>query len=172
MIVIDGSEGEGGGQIVRYACALSLITGEAFRVTQIRGGREKPGLMRQHVTAIEAACTIGGASCDGLAIGSSELIFRPGPIVPGAYRFAVGTAGITGLVLQTILPPLLLASAPSSLVLEGGTHNMAAPPFEFLAKTFLPIIARLGPKIEARLLRHGFIRAAVGGSRSTSCRHH
>jgi RNA 3'-terminal phosphate cyclase (ATP) len=156
MIQIDGAEGEGGGQVVRYACALSLVTGEPFRVTRIRGGREKPGLMRQHVTAIEAACAIGGASCDGLVVGSSELVFRPGRVMPGAYRFAIGTAGSTALVLQTILLPLLLAPAPSSLVLEGGTHNMAAPPFEFLTKTFLPIVARMGPKIDARLVRHGF----------------
>jgi RNA 3'-terminal phosphate cyclase (ATP) len=156
MILIDGAEGEGGGQVVRYGCALSLITGEPFRVTRIRGGRAKPGLMRQHVTAVEAACAIGGASCDGLAVGSSALTFRPGRVVPGAYRFAVGTAGSTGLVLQTILLPLLLAPGPSSLVLEGGTHNMAAPPFEFLAKAFLPIVRRLGPKVEARLVRHGF----------------
>ena len=156
MILIDGSEGEGGGQVLRNACAMSLITGEPFRITKIRGGREKPGLMRQHVTAIEAACAIGGAECEGLAVGSTEITFRPGRIVPGDYRFAVGTAGSSGLVLQTILPPLMLADAPSRLVLEGGTHNMSAPPFDFIAKTFLPIINRMGPRIEARLLRHGF----------------
>jgi RNA 3'-terminal phosphate cyclase (ATP) len=156
MITIDGAAGEGGGQVLRSACALSLITGESFRVTQIRGGRAKPGLMRQHVTAVEAACAVGGAACDGLAVGSSELVFRPGRVVPGDYRFAIGTAGSTALVLQTILPPLMLAAAPSHLVLEGGTHNMAAPPFEFLARTFLPIVNRMGPRIEARLVRHGF----------------
>jgi len=156
MILIDGSEGEGGGQVLRNACAMSLITGEPFRITKIRGGREKPGLMRQHVTAIEAAFAIGGAECEGLAVGSTEITFRPGRIVPGDYRFAVGTAGSSGLVLQTILPPLMLADAPSRLVLEGGTHNMSAPPFDFIAKTFLPIINRMGPRIEARLLRHGF----------------
>ena len=156
MILIDGSEGEGGGQVLRNACAMSLITGEPFRITKIRGGREKPGLMRQHVTAIEAACAIGSAVCDGLAIGSAEITFQPGRVVPGDYRFAVGTAGSSGLVLQTILPPLMLADGPSRLVLEGGTHNMAAPPFDFIAKTFLPIIDRMGPRIAARLLRHGF----------------
>ncbi len=156
VIIIDGSEGEGGGQVVRNACALSLVTGAPFRIANIRGGREKPGLMRQHVTAIEAACAIGGAECDGLAVGSSDLAFRPGTVVPGEYRFAVGTAGSTGLVLQTILMPLILADAPSRLVLEGGTHNMMAPPFDFIARTFLPVINRMGPRVEARLTRHGF----------------
>lgn len=156
MIIIDGSEGEGGGQVVRNACALSLITGQPFRIINARGKRSKPGLMRQHVTAVEAACTLGNATCDGLAVSASEISFTPGKVVPGEYRFAVGTAGSTGLVLQTLLMPLVLADAPSRLVLEGGTHNMLAPPFEFVAKTFLPIVNRMGPKVEARLIRHGF----------------
>lgn len=156
MIIIDGSEGEGGGQVVRNACALSLITGQPFRIINARGGREKPGLMRQHVTAVEAACAIGGADCDGLTVGTSEIELRPGEVAPGDYRFAVGTAGSTGLVLQTVLMPLLLADGASRLVLEGGTHNMLAPPFEFIARSFLPIINRMGPRVEARLVRHGF----------------
>jgi RNA 3'-terminal phosphate cyclase (ATP) len=156
MISINGSEGEGGGQVVRNACALSLVTGAPFRITNVRGGREKPGLMRQHVTAIEAACAIGGATCDGLSVGSSQIEFRPGTVMPGEYKFAVGTAGSTGLVLQTILMPLVLASGPSRLILEGGTHNMLAPPFDFIAKCFLPVIRRMGPHVDARLTRHGF----------------
>ncbi len=156
MITIDGSESEGGGQVVRNACALSLVTGEPFQITNIRGGREKPGLMRQHVTAVEAACVIGNAECRGLSVGSSELTFRPGRVTPGNYQFAVGTAGSTGLVLQTILMPLIFADAPSRLVLEGGTHNMLAPPFEFIERCFLPIINRMGPTVSARLVRHGF----------------
>ena len=156
MIVIDGGEGEGGGQVVRNACALSLVTGQPFRIANVRGNREKPGLMRQHVTAIEAACAVGGGDCEGLTVGSSEMTFRPSSVVPGEYRFAVGTAGSTGLVLQTVLMPLVLANGPSRLVLEGGTHNMLAPPFEFIAKSFLPVINRMGPKVAARLVRHGF----------------
>lgn len=156
MITIDGSEGEGGGQVLRNACALSLITGEPFVIENVRGGREKPGLMRQHLTAIEAACAIGGGECEGLAIGSSRVAFRPGKVVPGDYTFSVGTAGSTGLVLQTLLMPLALAAGPSRLVLEGGTHAAMAPPFEFVVRTFLPLVARMGPQVTARLSRHGF----------------
>lgn len=156
MITIDGSEGEGGGQMVRNACALSLITGQSFRIENIRAKRPKPGLMRQHVTAIEAACVISGSECAGLAVGASSLEFRPGRVTPGDYHIAVGTAGSTGLVLQTVLMPLLLADGPSRLVLEGGTHNMLAPPFDFIERCFLPVINRMGPRVSARLSRHGF----------------
>lgn len=156
MITIDGSEGEGGGQVLRYAAALSLLTGEPFTIADIRGGRKKPGLMRQHVTALEAACAIGGAECSGLAVGSAELSFRPGSVTPGEYHFAVGTAGSTGLVLQTVLVPLMMADAPSRLVIEGGTHAMAAPPFEFLQKSLLPVLSRMGPGLSIALDRHGF----------------
>ena len=156
MITIGGSEGEGGGQVLRYSAALSLLTGEPFTIQNIRGGRAKPGLMRQHITAMEAACAIGGAECSGLTVGASELTFRPGNVTPGEYHFAVGTAGSTGLVLQTVLVPLMLTDAPSRLVIEGGTHAMAAPPFEFLQKTLLPVLERMGPKLSITLERHGF----------------
>jgi RNA 3'-terminal phosphate cyclase (ATP) len=156
MIKIDGSEGEGGGQIVRNSVALSLITGQPFTIHNARGKRSKPGLMRQHVTAVEAACVIGNAETTGLSVGSNELTFTPGKVVPGDYHFAVGTAGSTGLVLQTVLMPLILADAPSRLVLEGGTHNMLAPPFDFIERCFLPIINRMGPTVSAKLIRHGF----------------
>lgn len=156
MIIIDGSEGEGGGQVVRNSCALAIATGTPFRVTNVRAKRSKPGLMRQHVTAIEAAAVISQAEVRGLAVGSSQIEFHPGKVVPGDYHFAVGTAGSTGLVLQTVLMPLVMADAPSRLVLEGGTHNMLAPPFDFIERSFLPIINRMGPKVSARLLRHGF----------------
>lgn len=156
MITIDGSEGEGGGQMVRNTCALSLVTGAPFRIENIRAKRSKPGLMRQHVTAVEAAAVISGSECTGLAVGASELTFRPGQVVPGEYHFAVGTAGSTSLVLQTVLMPLALAGAPSRLVLEGGTHNMLAPPFDFIERVFLPVINRMGPRVSARIVRHGF----------------
>lgn len=162
MIIIDGSEGEGGGQVLRTALSLSLVTGKPFRIEKIRANRSRPGVMRQHVTAVEAACEIGGAECEALAVGASELTFTPGKVKPGKHRFAVGTAGSTSLVLQTILPPLMLAGAPSSLVLEGGTHNIYAPPFDFLDRVFLPVINRMGPRVSARLARPGFYPAGGG----------
>ena len=162
MMIIDGSEGEGGGQMLRNALALSLITGTPFRIENIRGNRPRPGLMRQHATAVEAACAIGGAECEELAVGTSALTFRPKRVTSGEHRFAVGTAGSTSLVLQTILPALMLADGPSRLLLEGGTHNMQAPPFEFIERVFLPIVNRMGPRVSARLLRHGFYPAGGG----------
>lgn len=156
MITIDGSEGEGGGQMIRNACALSLITGEPFHMTNIRAKREKPGLMRQHATAVEAARHISGSICEGIHVGATELTFHPGKVEAGEYRFSIGTAGSTGLVLQTILMPLIFANGPSKLVLEGGTHAMGAPPFDFLERCFLPLINQMGPKVTARLIRHGF----------------
>ncbi len=156
MIIIDGSEGEGGGQVLRTSASLSLITGEPFQITNIRGKREKTGMMRQHVTALEAVCAISESVCEGLAVGASEITFRPGKTKAGNYKFAVGTAGSTNLVLQTVLPPLLYADTASHITLEGGTHNMLAPPFDFIERSFLPIINRMGPKVSARLVRHGF----------------
>jgi len=162
MIKIDGSEGEGGGQVLRYACALSLLTGEPFTIEKIRAGRDQPGLMRQHMTAIEAACTVSGAKCEGLELGSNSIAFHPGRVQPGEYRFAVGTAGSTALVLQTLLVPLALADAPSRLVIEGGTHAAMAPPFDFMAGCFLPVFARMGPQVSATIKRHGFFPRGGG----------
>ena len=162
MITIDGSEGEGGGQVLRYACALSLLTGEPFTIEKIRAGRDQPGLMRQHLTAIEAACVVGGAECEGLELGSNRIAFRPGRVQPGDYRFAVGTAGSTALVLQTLLVPLALADAPSRLVIEGGTHASMAPPFDFVARCFLPVFERMGPRVTATIKRHGFFPRGGG----------
>ena len=165
MLTIDGSRGEGGGQIFRTSLTLSLVTGTPFRIDRIRAGRAKPGLMRQHLTALEAAAAVGEADVDGAAVGAQEIVFRPKRLRPGNYRFAVGTAGSAGLVLQTILLPLVIARARSSLTLEGGTHNPAAPPFEFLAEAFLPLLRRMGADVDARLERAGFYPA--GGGRMT-----
>jgi RNA 3'-terminal phosphate cyclase (ATP) len=156
MITIDGSLGEGGGQIIRTSCALSLITGEPFRIYNVRARREKAGLQRQHLTAVNAAAEIGRAKVDGAAVGSSEFTFVPGKITPGEYDFSIGTAGSTTLVLQTLLPPLMAASEPSRLTLEGGTHNVHAPPFEFLQKAFLPLVNLTGPHVSIELERYGF----------------
>jgi len=162
MITIDGSEGEGGGQILRTSLALSLVTGQPFRMERIRAKRQKPGLLRQHLTAVEAAKTVGCAEVAGAELNSQTLEFRPGPVTPGNYRFAVGTAGSATLVLQTVLPALLTAPDRSTLTLEGGTHNPMAPPFDFLAKCFMPLIQRMGPSVELELRRHGFFPAGGG----------
>ena len=162
MITIDGSAGEGGGQILRTSLALSLVTNQPFRITNIRAGRKKPGLLRQHLTAVQAATKVGDAVTDGAELGSTELVFRPEGIRAGEYCYAVGTAGSTTLVLQTVLPALMLADGPSRLTLQGGTHNPFAPPFDFLARTFLPLLARFGPVVEPRLHRAGFYPAGGG----------
>lgn len=161
-MILDGSLGEGGGQILRTALALSMVTGRAFRLEKIRAGRPKPGLSRQHLTAVKAAACVCNADVVGADLGSVCLEFRPAEVVPGEYAFAVGTAGSATLVLQTLLPPLLTASAPSSLTLEGGTHNPAAPPFDFLARCFVPVLHRMGPRIDLELIRPGFYPAGGG----------
>jgi RNA 3'-terminal phosphate cyclase (ATP) len=167
MLTIDGSFGEGGGQILRTSLALSLVTGKPFRIERIRAGRKSPGLLRQHVTAVNAAARIGCAEIKGAAIGSQTLDFSPQSIQPGEYSFAVGTAGSATLVLQTVLPALAIATGPSVLTLEGGTHNPFAPPFDFLAKSFLPLLNRMGPRVEAVLDRPGFYPAGGGKIRVT-----
>lgn len=162
MITIDGSLGEGGGQVLRTSLSLSMVTGEALLVTNIRAKRSKPGLMRQHLTAVKAAEEICGARVDGDFAGSTELEFKPGRIRHGDYAFAIGTAGSATLVLQTVLPALLSAEGESHLTLEGGTHNPLAPPFDFLDRSFLPLLRKMGARVSARLLRHGFYPAGGG----------
>ncbi len=162
MLTIDGSYHEGGGQILRTALALSLSTRTPFRIEKIRAGRKRPGLLRQHLTAVKAAARIGAADVRGNEIGSQELTFAPKEIVPGEYKLSIGTAGSTTLVLQTVLPVLMLASKPSSLTLEGGTHNSAAPPYDFLAKAFAPLLNRMGGHVQTELITPGFYPAGGG----------
>ena len=125
VLTIDGSQGEGGGQILRSSLALSLVTGRPVHLEKIRAGREKPGLMRQHLAAVRAAGQIGGAEIEGDEIGSQSIVFRPSALRPGTYSFSVGTAGSATLVLQTVLPALLVADKPSELVLEGERERSA-----------------------------------------------
>jgi len=166
-IEIDGSEGEGGGQILRSSLALSVITGTPVLFRNIRAKRSKPGLRRQHLAAVRAAGAISGAELRGDAVGGTELWFAPGPVQPGQHHVAIGTAGSTTLVLQTVLWPLLLADAPSEIVIEGGTHNPMAPTFEFLDRTFFPQVRRMGAQAELTLERHGFFPAGGGRLRAT-----
>lgn len=156
LLEIDGSLGEGGGQVLRSALSLSLVTGRPFRIFKIRAGRPKPGLRQQHLTAVRAAARISRAEVEGDQFGWQCLTFVPGRIRAGVYEFSTGGAGSTTLVLQALLPPLFVAERRSTLLLQGGTHNPFAPPFDFLAKTFLPAIQRMGPVVVASLERHGF----------------
>lgn len=159
LLQLDGTSG--GGQMLRTALSLAMVTGQPFRMTHIRGKRPKPGLMRQHLTCVKAACEISGGTADGAEIGSTELVFRGGELDGGVYQFAIGTAGSTGLLFQTLLPALLHAAGPSMLRLEGGTHNPMAPPFEFLDRVFLPALRRMGVEVSLSLIQSGF--APVGG---------
>lgn len=162
LITIDGSQGEGGGQILRSAVGLSAVTGTPVTIENIRAGRSKPGLMRQHLTAMNAAARICNGVLTGASLGSQQVTFEPQQVVPGKYQFSIGTAGSATLVLQTILPALLTADGPSEIVLEGGTHNQWAPPFDFLQRAYLPLVNCMGPHVEATLERHGFFPAGGG----------
>ncbi len=162
MLKIDGAMGEGGGQVLRTSLTLSLVTGTPFEIEGIRANRSRPGLLRQHLTAVEAAAAVGGAVVEGAELRSSSLRFAPKGLRAGEYHFAVGTAGSAGLVFQTVMPALLKASGPSRLVLEGGTHNPSAPPFEFLASAYAPLVRRLGGGLELELERPGFYPAGGG----------
>ncbi len=162
MLTIDGSSGEGGGQVLRSSLALSLVTGAPFRIVNIRKRRSRPGLRKQHLTAVGAAAAVGRATVTEVEVGSQELTFAPKATTGADYTFSIGTAGSTGLVLQTILPALMLAPEASTVILEGGTHNPQSPTFEFLERAYLPLIRRMGPKVSATLERPGFYPAGGG----------
>lgn len=167
MLKLDGSQGEGGGQILRSALTLSMITGMPFRIERIRAGRTKPGLLRQHLTAVTAAAAISGAGVSGNTPGSQTLEFVPGATRGGDYRFDIGTAGSCTLVLQTVLPALWFADSPSTITVSGGTHNSAAPPADFLIRAWLPLMRRMGAEMDIELERHGFYPAGGGQMRAT-----
>ena len=160
---IDGSYGEGGGQILRSSLSLSALTGQAVEIVNVRAGRKKPGLLKQHLCAVKAAASICGGSVEGAELGSGRVRLEPGPVRPGEHHFAIGSAGSASLVLQTVLPPLLVAESPSRVVVEGGTHNPGAPPFEFLDRVFCPALRSMGAEIDVRLDRAGFF--PTGGGR-------
>jgi RNA 3'-terminal phosphate cyclase (ATP) len=156
---IDGSRGEGGGQILRTSLALSIITGRKLRMKRIRAGRKRPGLQRQHIACVEAAARLCNAHVTPLEVGASELVFTPGPAEgwPTEIHIDIGTAGSTTLVVQTILVPALTATHPIRAVITGGTHNPLAPPFEFLERVFLPPLRAMGADVTLTLEKHGFM---------------
>ncbi|XLZ69088.1 RNA 3'-terminal phosphate cyclase [Massilia sp. SR12] len=167
MIEIDGSQGEGGGQVLRTALTLSMITGQPFRVSNIRAKRPKPGLMRQHLASVKAAAEVCGARVIGAELGSCALEFQPGAIKAGEYEFQIGTAGSSTLVLQTVVPALLYAPGPSTVRVSGGTHNSKAPPAEFLQRAYGRALASMGARVEFEMARAGFYPAGGGIMRAT-----
>ncbi|ENW96578.1 RNA 3'-terminal phosphate cyclase [Acinetobacter sp. NIPH 298] len=161
-IQINGSQGEGGGQILRTALTLSMITGQAFELINIRAGRKKPGLMRQHLVCVQASQHISQAYVEGAELHSQRLYFAPQHVQSGKYDFQIGSAGSTTLVFQTLLPALLLQNETSELTISGGTHNPLAPTADFIEHCFLPALEKLGIKVEFKLNKAGFFPIGAG----------
>jgi RNA 3'-terminal phosphate cyclase (ATP) len=156
-VVLDGSRGEGGGQILRTALTLSLLTGRSFRMVKIRANRDKPGLRPQHQKAVQAAVELGHAIVAGGGVGARELIFWPKPYQARDLSIDIGTAGSTGLVLQTLhLPLALRTEVPTRLALAGGTFNPMAPPFSFLDATWRAYMAAFGVPLSLSMSATGF----------------
>jgi RNA 3'-phosphate cyclase len=160
MLYLDGSYGEGGGQILRTSLSLSALLGQPVHLENIRAARSKPGLRPQHLTAVRALAQIAKAEVTGAELHSRELTFRPGPPQEGHYLFDVaektGSAGAVTLIAQALLPPLLRASHPSTLILRGGTHVPWSPPAHYLAHVFLPTLSQLGLEVKMTLARWGW----------------
>ena len=166
-IEIDGSMGEGGGQVLRTSLSLAILTGRALRLENIRARRPKPGLMAQHLKAVEAAAAISGARVEGAYLGSGSLLFEPREIRAGAYSFDIGTAGSTSLVLQTILVPLAFAPEASTVVVTGGTHVPWSPSFHYLDWQWAPFLRRIGFDPRLELEQAGFYPRGGGRVRAT-----
>jgi RNA 3'-terminal phosphate cyclase (ATP) len=166
MIEIDGAIGEGGGQVLRSALTLSILTRKPTRIENIRARREQPGLMPQHLKAIDAAAAVSKAHVEGAYRGSSSLLFEPGEIRSGRYRFDIGTAGSTSLILQTIFLPLSMASSASTVLISGGTHVPWAPCYHFLGWHWLEMVKKIGFSAEISLDQAGFY--PQGGGRITA----
>lgn len=172
LLVIDGSHGEGGGQVLRSALTLALLTGRSIQVRHIRAGRGRPGLRPQHLTAVRAAAAVCDAELEGDELSSQEITLRPGGAVkPGEYAFDVaeaaegGSAGSVGLVLQTVFLPLVMTEGVSHVTLRGGTHVAWAPSVSYLQHVFLPILARMGIDAEIELEQWGFYPVGGGVAR-------
>ncbi len=163
FLEINGAQGEGGGQILRSSLSLSMLSGRPIIIQNIRAGRSKPGLMRQHLVCVQAARAISGAVVTGAELGSTELSFIPGEITGGEYSFAIGSAGSTMLVLQTILPAMLQMSGACRVSLTGGTHNPLAPSADFFKACFLPQLHAIGANVRFEIDVLGLYPAGGGG---------
>lgn len=168
LVEIDGSEGEGGGQVLRSSLALSILTGRPFKLVNIRANRSKPGLQPQHLMCVRAAGAVCGGHYKGAAVGSSVLVFEPGPVKAGEYTFSIGTAGATALVLHTVYLPLALRGAgPSTVTITGGTHVAHAPCYHFNEVTWGGYLGRMGITIHQEMVRPGFYPRGGGEVRAT-----
>jgi RNA 3'-terminal phosphate cyclase (ATP) len=156
MIEIDGSFGEGGGQILRSSLALAAVLGTEVRIFNIRAGRSEPGLKAQHLTGAKAVANLCNASYRGLEIGSTELVFRPGSIEGGVFRFDVGTAGSITLVLQALMPLLPFAPREVTLEVRGGTDVKWSPPIDYLRLVTLPLLEKMGALVSLRIVTRGY----------------
>ena len=166
-IELDGSRGEGGGQILRTALSVAAITGRDLTIRRIRANRRPPGLKPQHLAGVQAIAHLCQARTKGDRVGETTLKLSPGRVTGGDYLFDIGTAGSTTLVLQTVLPPLLLAKQESTVTIRGGTHNVAAPPWEAIDLAFLPLLRKLGADVTAEIIKHGFYPKGGGEIRCT-----
>jgi RNA 3'-phosphate cyclase len=155
MIEIDGSFGEGGGQILRSSLALAAVLGKEIRIFNIRAGRSEPGLKAQHLTCAKAVADLCNASDQGLEIGSSEFFFRPSSIEGGDFRFDVGTAGSITLVLQALMPLLPFASSNVTLEVQGGTDVKWSPPIDYLRLVTLPLLEKMGVQVSLEIVKRG-----------------
>lgn len=162
VVEIDGSFGEGGGQILRTSASLAVALGKGVRVFNIRANRPQRGLRAQHVTALQAVAQLCAGQLTGAQVGSERIELLPGPVTPGVYHFDIGTAGSANLVLQTLLPPLLLAQGDSQITVTGGTHNPLAPSFEYLRDVFGPLMTAMGAQSFLSMTRAGFYPAGGG----------
>lgn len=161
-LVVDGSQGEGGGQVLRTALTLAIVTQQNIELINIRAGRKKTGLLRQHLTCVLAAKKVCGATVENAELGASWIRFSPGKVKAGDFHFAIGTAGSTVLVCQTILPVLALADKSSTVTFEGGTHNGMSPSLSFLQQSYLPILKSMGVSCEVHISSLGFYPAGGG----------
>lgn len=153
---IDGSYGEGGGQILRCSVALSALTGREVTISNIRAKRGKPGLAAQHLTAVMGAATLCDGDVEGAYVGSTSLSFRPGKVLGGSYQLDVGTAGSITLVLQSCLLASLHAPATTELEVRGGTNVQMSPPIDFYSNVLLPLLGRMGYDVQVELVSRGF----------------
>ncbi len=171
MLYLDGSHGEGGGQILRTALSLAARLGEPVRMERIRAGRPKPGLRPQHLTAVRALARITGAEVDGAELHSQQLTFKPRAPQPGHYLFDVaeksGSAGSVTLIAQALIPPLLKGTRPTTLILKGGTHVPWSPSAHYLIQVFIPALAQLGVQVTMTLERWGWYPRGGGEVRLT-----